>query len=113
AVARRQDEAVSVGPARIGGIELQMPREQRRGRIGHTHRHAWMTAVRGLDRVHRKGANGVGETAFGQRHYGSVCGVASAGGLQPMARSLCRASRAASMLAANLHIAYRSDDGRE
>ena len=41
-MARRQHEAVAVGPFGVGRIELQMPREQRGRGVGHAHRHARM-----------------------------------------------------------------------
>ena len=77
-MAGRQDEAVAVGPVRIGGIELQMPREQHRRDIGHAHRHAGMAAVRGLDRIHRERANGVGEAAVGRLHDAPATGFGAA-----------------------------------
>ena len=42
-----------------------MPGEQRGGGVRHAHRHAWMAAVGGFDRIHRQGANGIGESALG------------------------------------------------
>ena len=50
AVARRQDEAVAVGPVRAAGVELQKFREQHRRHVGHAHRHAGVAAVGLLDR---------------------------------------------------------------
>ena len=41
-MARRQDEAVAVGPARVRRVELQMAREQGGRRVGHAHRHSGM-----------------------------------------------------------------------
>src|SRR5690349_24828731 len=67
-VPRRQDEPVAVWPTWIGRIELEMTREQRGGGVGHAHRHAGMSAVGGLHRIHRKGADGVGEAAVGRLH---------------------------------------------
>ena len=88
AVAGRQDEPVAVGPLGIGGIELQVPREQRRRGIGHAHRHAGMPAVRGLDRVHREGANGVGEAAVGRLHDAPLAGFGSPGSPDDVAAPL-------------------------
>ena len=51
AMAVRQDEAVAVGPDRIGGIVLQKSAPQHLGDFGHTHRHAGMTAVGGFHRI--------------------------------------------------------------
>ena len=67
-VAGRQNEAVAVRPARIGSIELQMAGEQRGRGVGHAHWHPGMPAVGGLHRIHREGANGVGEAAVGRLH---------------------------------------------
>ena len=71
AVARRQDEAVAVGPFRVGWIVLQGPREQGRGRVGHAHRHAGMARICGLHRVHGQRPDGIGKTALGGLHRGS------------------------------------------
>ena len=62
AVAGRQDEAVAVGPVRVGRIEFQVAREQDRGDVGHAHRHAGMAGLRLLDGVHGEGANRIGHT---------------------------------------------------
>ena len=56
------------GQCGSAGVELQMPREQRGRGIGHAHRHAGVAAVRGLDRIHREGADGIGEAAVGRLH---------------------------------------------
>ena len=71
-VPSRQHEAVAVGPCGVARIELQVPCEQRRRSVGHAHRHSRMPAVGGLDRVHRKSANGVGEAALGRLHRRST-----------------------------------------
>ena len=65
-MAGRQDEPVAVGPVRIRRVILQMACEQRGRGVGHAHRHAGMAAVGGFDRIHRQGANGVGESALGR-----------------------------------------------
>ena len=98
AVAGRQDETVAVGPVRIGGVELQMPGEQRGRGVGHAHRHARVAAVGGLHRIHREGANGVGEAAVGRLHRGSVDGVRPrpgirAGARRPFAGEPCQRQR--------------------
>ena len=114
AVAGRQDEAVAVGPVRIGRVELQMPVNKRGRGVGHAHRHARMAAVGGLDRIHRQGANGVGEAALGRLHRGSAMGFGAPQDLGPMARALCQVSRAASTLARDsrkLRSGQRMDDG--
>ena len=95
AVAGRQDEAVAVGPVRVGRVELQMPGEQRGRGVGHAHRHARMAAVGGLHRIHREGANGVGEAAVGRLHRGSGNGVRcrpglDGGGAAPLSGEPCR-----------------------
>lgn len=53
----RQDEAIAIRPLGIGRIILQMFCEERCGRIRHAHRHPGVTAIGGLDRVHRLGAH--------------------------------------------------------
>ena len=60
AMARRQDETVTVRPARRLGIELQMFLEQDGRHIGHAHRHPRMPRIRGGHRVQRQGADGAG-----------------------------------------------------
>jgi len=52
---------------RVGGVEFQVPREQGGRGVGHAHRHAGMAAVGGFNRIHRQGADGVGESAL-SRH---------------------------------------------
>ena len=52
AVPGRQNEAVTVGPVRGGRVEFQMIGKQRRGCIGHSHRHAGVAGFGGLDGVH-------------------------------------------------------------
>ena len=61
AVAGGQDEAVAVGPARRGGIELQVAREQHRRDVGRAHGQAGMAGLGLLHAVHREAADGVGE----------------------------------------------------
>ena len=68
-MARRQDESVAVGPTRVGRIKFQIVRIKDRRDIGHAHGHPRMTAVCGLDGVHRKCADSVGELTFGLCHY--------------------------------------------
>ena len=63
AVPGRQDEAVAVRPARVGGIVFEEPREQHRGDVGGAHRQAGMAGFRLLDGVH-------GEGAYGTRQIG-------------------------------------------
>ena len=79
AVAGRQHEAVAVGPARLGGVELQEPGKEDGGDIGHAHRQARMARFCGFHRIHGKHADGVGEAAhsvlvrnglIGQGHVG-------------------------------------------
>ena len=53
----RQDEPVTVGPARGLGVELQVLFEQNRRHIGHAHRHPRMARVGSGDRVQRQGAD--------------------------------------------------------
>ena len=60
AVARREHEAVPVGPVRRGGIEPEEAREQDRRHVRHAERHPGVARLGPLDRVHRQGANRVG-----------------------------------------------------
>ena len=57
AMARRQHEAVAIGPARRIGIEFQELRPEDRGDIGHAHRHAGVAGIGRLHCVHRKRAD--------------------------------------------------------
>src|SRR5688572_23651227 len=50
---------------RIGRIIFQMLGEQRGRGVRHAHRHAGVAAVGCFDRIHRQGANGIGESALG------------------------------------------------
>ena len=60
AMARRQDEAIAVGPVGVAGVELQMAGEQCRCGVGHPHRHAGMPRIGGLHRIHSQSADGIG-----------------------------------------------------
>ena len=60
-----EHEAIAVGPLWIDRIELQEIVPQHFGDVGHAHRHAWMAAIGGFDRVHSEGTDGVGEFATG------------------------------------------------
>src|SRR3546814_5889871 len=60
-VTSRQHEAIAVRPLRVGGIELQDPREQDCGDIGHAHGHSGVAGVRLLDRIHRSEERSVGK----------------------------------------------------
>ena len=58
-VAGAEHEAIAVRPLGVGGVVLHDPREEQvRGR-GHRQRQAGVTAVGGLHRVHREGADRV------------------------------------------------------
>ncbi len=77
AVAGRQHETVTIGPVRIGRIELQEPREQDGGDVGRPHGQARMAAFRLLDRVHGERPNGIRHafmcgTAHRCRYFGTV-----------------------------------------
>ena len=61
AVAVGQHDAVAVGPGRIGGIELQVPRVQRRRDLGHAERHALVAFAGAHDGVDGEKADGVGQ----------------------------------------------------
>ena len=65
AVAVGDDEAVAIRPLRMRGIVAQVPVPQRDRDFGHAHRHARVAALRGFDRIHRQGADGVGEQGIG------------------------------------------------
>ena len=58
-VARRQDEAVAVGPLGVGGVKAQELAEQHGGDVRHAHGHARVAGLRRLHRVHRQGPDGV------------------------------------------------------
>ena len=60
AVPGREDEAVPIGPAGVGGVEFQMPGEEDGGGIGHAHRHAGMARLGLLHGVHGERPDGVG-----------------------------------------------------
>ena len=93
AVAVRLHEAVAVEPERVLGVELQVPREQRRGDVGGAERRAGMPFPDSLDRVHGQEADRIGHQAgIDVRHgsvslrlaplpgvWGGVCRAASAG----------------------------------
>ncbi|MNX84449.1 hypothetical protein D3C86_1162460 [compost metagenome] len=66
AVARRQDEAVAVGPVGAAGVELQEFRVEDGGDVGHAHGHSGVAALGLFDAVHGQDANGVGHL-FGRR----------------------------------------------
>ena len=61
AVAVRNHEAVAVGPLRIAGIVAQVVAPQDLRDVGHAHRHAGMTGVGFLNRVHREGSDRIGK----------------------------------------------------
>jgi hypothetical protein len=61
-------EAVAVRPARIGGVELQVPGEQRRADVGRTQRRAGVAVADAGDRVHGQEADRAGQFAGGGCH---------------------------------------------
>ena len=61
AMARRQHKAVAVGPAGLGGVELQEARKQDRGDVRHAHRQARMPGFRRLHCVHGQRPDGIGK----------------------------------------------------
>jgi hypothetical protein len=63
AVARRQHEAVAIGPVGCCGIELQEFAEQHARHVGHAHRQARMAGIGELHGVHRERPDGVGQIA--------------------------------------------------
>ena len=68
AVAGRQHEAVAVGPVGMLRVELQEPRPQHGGDVGHAHGHAGMAGLGLLDGVHGERPDGVGEGGVADRH---------------------------------------------
>jgi hypothetical protein len=60
-VAVREDEAIAVRPSRVGRIVAQMPVPQRDCDLGHAHRHARVSGIGCLHRIHRQGANSIGK----------------------------------------------------
>ncbi len=60
AVPVREHEAVTIRPGRIRRVVLQVARPQCHGDLRHAHRHAGMTRVRLLHRVHRERTDRVG-----------------------------------------------------
>ena len=58
-MAGRQDEAVAVGPRRVGGVVLHDPREEQVGDGSHRHRQPRVPGVGCLDAVHGQRADGV------------------------------------------------------
>ena len=63
AVTVREHEAIAVRPARICRVVPQKIPPQDLGDVGHAHRHAGVSGVRALHRVHGQCADGVGEFA--------------------------------------------------
>jgi hypothetical protein len=68
AMARREHEAVAVGPVGAGRVVLQELREQHGGDVGHAHGHALVAGLRLVDRIHRKGADRIGHQLKGRGH---------------------------------------------
>ncbi|CAI1174446.1 Uncharacterised protein [Serratia rubidaea] len=61
AMAVGEDEAVAVGPVRVGGVVAEVVAPQDFGDIGHTHRGARVTGFCFLYGIHAEGADGVGK----------------------------------------------------
>ena len=72
AVAVRQHETVAVPPAWIARVVLEEVAPQHLRNIGHAHRRAGMSGVRGLHGIHGKGADGIGQDAAGGSIGGGV-----------------------------------------
>ena len=71
AMPRRQDEPVAVGPARLGGVELEEFGKQHGRDVGHAHGHAGVAAVGRLHCIHRQDPDGIGhggETVGSEGH---------------------------------------------
>jgi hypothetical protein len=75
-VAGREHKAIPVVPVRCLRIELQIFCKQCRRDVRHAHRHARVPRVRGLDGVHRKGADRVGHLLRRCGHAVSLLRVA-------------------------------------
>ena len=76
AVAGGEDEAVPVGPVRIGGIEFEELGEQHGGDVGGTHGQARMARIGFLDRIHAEGPDGIGHGAcLIRRILGHLAGI--------------------------------------
>ena len=73
-----QDEAVTVGPVRVGGVELQELGEQHGRHVGGTHGQAGVAGVGLLDGVHREGTDGIGHVTG---LFGGVLGHGLGGSL--------------------------------
>ena len=85
-MSRRQHEAITIGPVRIGRVVFERAREQRGCGIGHAHRHPRMPRIGDFDRVHRKRPDGIGELALSRLHDTSWTAPRPAG--WPMSRCL-------------------------
>ena len=68
AMARRQHEAVAVGPGRVGGVIFQHVAEEHGGDIGSAHGQARMAGFGLFDRIHRKGSDRIGHRLVGDAH---------------------------------------------
>ena len=66
AVAVREHETVAVRPVRIPRVVAQVPAPEHLGDLGHPHRHAGMTGVGLLHRVHGERSHGVHHVAIGR-----------------------------------------------
>ena len=86
AMTGRQHKPVAVGPIGIGGVEFEEAAEQYCGGIGHAQGEAGMAGFGSFHRVHRKGADGIGEQPnfgllrqiFGAWHIGFPFGSGEA-----------------------------------
>ena len=61
AVAVRHHEAIAIWPERIGRVVLEVIVPEHFGDIRHAHRHARMTGIRLLYRIHREGPDCIGK----------------------------------------------------
>ena len=74
-VSSRQDEAVAVGPVRVGGVELQDVAEENRRDVGRAHGQAGVAALGLLHRVDGEKAYGVGHRIVRHtRRHGRLLG---------------------------------------
>ena len=61
----REHEPVAVGPLRVRRVVTEVPAPERDRDLGHAHRHAGMSGVCRLHRIHRERADGVRHLALG------------------------------------------------
>src|ERR1700757_2957012 len=78
-MAGRQDEAVPIGPKRVGGVKTELLLPQAVSYRGHAHRRARMAGLRLLNRIDRQSADRVDAemVKLAAAHVSSGCRVKS------------------------------------